>query len=106
MEMMIDGGTHLEDIRLFEEDRAYKEMTGRDRYPTSDAIGDAIGDWLRRHGERGAEQVGRITNEMTRAMTCETDLVLDIDTTLIVSEKGDAQRSYKGMRGYNPLQVA
>lgn len=99
MEMMIDGGMHLDDIRLFEEDRAYKEMTGRTQYPTS----DAIGDWLRRHGEAGAEVIGEISDELVRKMTFENDLVLDIDTTIIVSEKGDAERSYKGMRGYNPL---
>ncbi len=42
-EMLIDGATCLEDIRLFENDEAYKELAEIRHYPTS----DAIGDWLR-----------------------------------------------------------
>lgn len=32
-EMLIDGAVHLEDIIDFEEDEAYKQMTGRRHYP-------------------------------------------------------------------------
>ncbi len=39
-EMIIDGATCLEDIRLFENDEAYKEMAEVRHYPSSDAIGD------------------------------------------------------------------
>ena len=51
-EMLIDGATCLEDVRLFENDDAYKEMAEIKHYPTS----DAAGDWLRRHGGRDGEQ--------------------------------------------------
>ena len=51
-EMLIDGATCLEDIRLFENDEAYKEMAEVKHYPTS----DAIGDWLRRHGGGDGER--------------------------------------------------
>lgn len=100
MQMMIDGATCLEDIRTFEADNAYKAMTGQTSYPTS----DAFGDWLRRHGEReGEARTGRVNGELVRTMTHERDLTLDIDTSLIASDKGDAQMSYEGFRGYNPL---
>lgn len=99
-EMMIDGATCLEDVRTFRDDAAYKAMTDRDRYPTS----DALGDWLRRHGERdGAAHVGQVNGELVRTMTFERDLTLDIDTTLIASDKGDAEVCYEGFRAYNPL---
>ena len=51
-EMLIDGATCLEDIRLFEDDEAYKELAEVKHYPTS----DAIGDWLRRHGGADGER--------------------------------------------------
>lgn len=44
-----------------------------------------------------------VISDLVRTMTDQTNLKLDIDTTLIVSEKGDGQMSYKGFRGCNPL---
>jgi hypothetical protein len=100
IEMMIDGATCLEDVRAFRDDAAYQAMTNRDHYPTS----DALGDWLRRHGEYGgAGRIGQINGELVRTMTVERDLTLDIDTTLIASDKGDAEVCYEGFRAYNPL---
>jgi hypothetical protein len=100
LEMMIDGGSCLEDVRAFRDDAAYQAMTNRDHYPTS----DALGDWLRRHGEHGgAAHIGQVNGELVRTMTVERDLTLDIDTTLIASDKGDAEVCYEGFRAYNPL---
>ena len=42
-EMLIDDATCLEDVRLFEHDETYNEMSEQFHYSTS----DAIGDWLR-----------------------------------------------------------
>ena len=100
IEMMIDGATCLEDVRAFHDDTAYQAMTNREHYPTS----DALGDWLRRHGKNdGAARVGQVNGELVRTMTSERDLTLDIDTTLIASDKGDAAMCYEGFRAYNPL---
>jgi hypothetical protein len=102
-EMLIDGATCLEDIRLFENDEAYKEMAEVKHYPTS----DAIGDWLRRHG--GADGEKRLWNVLSpiiqSGMTggSSSGLTLDIDGTLIEADKGDAKFTYKGFRGYHPL---
>jgi len=99
IEMFIDGAIHLEDIKLFENDLAYKELTGVNSYPTS----DAIGDWLRRHGNNEGEQkILRVNSEQVKK-TLTNDEVLDIDSSLIEADKGDAMMSYKGYRGYNPL---
>lgn len=99
IEMLSDGGSHLEDIKFLEADKAYKLLTERESYPSC----DAIGDWLRRHGEEGAKKIGTITNKLIKNLTREKNLILDIDTTMIVSEKGDAKRGYTHERGYNPL---
>jgi len=99
-EMMIDGATCLEDVRLFENDDAYKEMAEVRHYPTS----DAIGDWLRRHG--GSDGEGRlwsVISSLMQTMTGGSSLTLDIDGTLIEADKGDAQMTYKDFRGYHPL---
>jgi hypothetical protein len=99
-EMIIDGATCLEDIRLFENDEAYKEMAEVRHYPSS----DAIGDWLRRHGGTdGEERLWTVISSLIQTLTGGSGHVLDIDSTLIEADKGDAQPTFKGFRGYHPL---
>jgi hypothetical protein len=100
VEMMIDGAVCLEDVRLFENDDAYSALTERDGYPSS----DAIGDWLRRHGgPDGERRLWMVISNLLNAMTGGSGLTLDIDGTIIEADKGDAEMSYKGIRGYHPL---
>ena len=97
---MIDGAVCLEDVRLFENDEAYSALTERDGYPSS----DAIGDWLRRHGgPDGERRLWTVMNNLLNTMTGGSGLTLDIDGTIIEADKGDAEMSYKGLRGYHPL---
>ncbi len=102
-EMLIDGAMHLEDIIDFEGDEAYKQMTGRSHYPTS----DALGDWLRRQGgTTGEKKLMNVSSELTNALTKGTGLTLDVDATVIEADKGDAAFTYKEIRGYQPLLAA
>ena len=99
-EMLIDGATGLEDVRLFENDEAYKELSEVRHYPTS----DALGDWLRRHGgSDGERRLWNVIASLMQTMTGGSGLILDIDGTIIEADKGDALMSYKGLRGYHPL---
>ena len=102
-EMLIDGATCLEDIRLLENDEAYKELAQVKHYPTS----DAIGDWFRRHGgEDGQRRMWTVLSPLVQngmSGTTSSGLTLDIDGTLIEADKGDAECTYKGFRGYHPL---
>lgn len=101
-EMFIDGATCLEDIRLFENDEAYKEMAEIQHYPTS----DAFGDWLRRNGgPDGERRVWTVLSSLIQSgiVGGGSGHTLDIDGTLIEAEKGDAEMTYKGFRGYHPL---
>lgn len=101
-EMLIDGATCLEDIRLFEHDEAYKEMAEVKHYPTS----DAIGDWLRRHGgSDGEKRLWTVLSSLLQSgmVGGGSGHTLDIDGTLIEADKGDAEMTYKGFRGYHPL---
>lgn len=100
VEMMIDGAVCLEDVRLFENDDAYSALTEREGYPSS----DAIGDWLRRHGgPDGERRLWTVMSNLLNTMTGGCGLTLDIDGTIIEADKGDAEMSYKGVRGYHPL---
>jgi len=77
-EMLIDGATCLEDVRLFENDEAYKAMAEVRHYPTS----DAIGDWLRRHGGGdGEERLWSVISSLMQTMAGGSGLTLDIDGT-------------------------
>lgn len=103
VEMIIDGAVCLEDVRLFENDHAYQELAQIHGYPTS----DAIGDWLRRHGNiDGERRVLSVISSLISAFSAGHGLTLDIDGTIIESDKGDGQMSYKGIRGYHPLLAA
>ena len=102
-EMLIDGAMHLEDVMDFEGDEAYKSMTGREHYPTS----DALGDWLRRHGEAdGEKKLMRVNSILINTLAKESGKTLDVDASVIEADKGDAKFTYKEIRGYQPLLAA
>ncbi|MGC8758245.1 MAG: IS1380 family transposase [Caldisericaceae bacterium] len=105
-EMLIDGAMHLEDVRDFENDEAYKLMTGREHYPTS----DALGDWLRRQGGENGEGEKKMMNVNAEVIKTLTKIgqrtTLDVDASVIEADKGDARYTYKQIRGYQPLLAA
>lgn len=99
VQMFHDGGSELEDVRELTEDRALQKMLDIESYPTS----DAIGDWLRRQGEsNGEENLWKVMSGLFTIVPGE-NFTLDIDATIIESNKGDALRTYKGTVGYQPM---
>ena len=97
--MFIDGALHLEDVRHLMSDGAFQELLSDMELPTS----DAIGDWLRKHGGKQSEvKMLQVIKQLLRAIPKQGE-ILDIDTTIIESEKGDSQKTYKGNYGYQPL---
>jgi hypothetical protein len=103
MLMLQGGGRALEDLRVIRNDIALCELMGIKEMPSS----DAVGDWLRRQGkEEGLSGLAVVRQlAIRRALNLETttDYTLDIDATQIVAEKEDAERTYKGERGYMPI---
>jgi hypothetical protein len=98
--MFHDGAIHLEDVRHLWEDKAFQEILQIKGLPTS----DALGDWLRREGSKsGEKKIWDITRQIMPSVSEEDDLILDIDTTIIESNKGDSLKTYKGSYGYHPL---
>ncbi len=103
--MLIDGAMHLEDVKDFARDEAYRLMTGREHYPTS----DALGDWLRREartGNEGEKKMMQVDAELINTSKEEGDKTLDVDASVIEADKGDAGYTYKEIRGYQPLLAA
>jgi len=99
MYMYMDGAVHLEDVNHFHSDEAFQEMLQEIKLPTS----DAIGDWLRRIGSKEAEKLLWLVMQRILSVVDKPGSILDIDATIIESEKGDAQKTYKGNYGYQPL---
>jgi hypothetical protein len=97
--MIIDGAMHLEDVNHLHSDEGYQELLKEMELPTS----DAIGDWLRRHGGKESEKrMWEVIKEVLGVVYKE-GYTLDIDSTIIESEKGDSKKTYKGSYGYHPL---
>jgi hypothetical protein len=99
IQMFHDGASQLEDVNELSEDKALQKMIDVDSYPTS----DAIGDWLRRQGKsKGEENLWKAMKQLFVNVSGK-DFTLDIDTTIIEANKGDAVRTYKGTVGYQPM---
>ena len=102
---MFDGGRYLEEVRDLKSDKAFRKVLNLDHFPGP----DAVGDWLRRHGEQAME-ADYFDHLMVKQLplylkaTAGTDgYVLDIDASLIASDKGDGTMGYDGTVGYNPM---
>lgn len=97
--MFIDGALHLEDVRHLQSDEAFKEILKEMKLPTS----NAIGDWLRRNGGKASEKkILSVINQLLKGLSKDGH-TLDIDATIIESDKGDSGKTYKGSYGYQPL---
>jgi len=77
--MLYGGGETIEDVREIREDAPLRKLTGLQKIPSV----SALGDWLRRMGERS----GVVAMEKTNTSICRDVLIRDQgndDYTLIV----------------------
>ncbi len=97
------GGVGIEDTKEIREDHTLKEVIGLKCVPSS----SAIGDWLKRMGERGGAQGMERINEAITSRALKQDkrdsYTLIIDPTLIEAEKREARMTYLGFKGYRPV---
>lgn len=112
-----DGGRYLEDIRRLRSDSGFRELIEMKSMPGP----DAVGNWLRRMGAMGQHTALRQCNDrLVRRYLRESSksasptgeegtsfhseaLTLDVDATIIESDKGDGQMAYDGTVGYHPM---
>jgi hypothetical protein len=101
--MMEGGGRHVEDLREIEEDRALRKLLGLSRMPSA----STVGDWLVRVGAAGGvEAMAEVDEEVAVAIggrRATAEYTLDVDATVIESEKEEARWTYKKVRGYQPI---
>lgn len=99
----VDGGRFLEEIGSVRNDKGFRKLVKMDRMPGP----DAVGNWLRRMGNGGLTSgVDLCIDFLVKRYLRRSDrnmFTLDVDATIIESEKGDAVKSYKGIRGYHPM---
>jgi hypothetical protein len=98
---LIAGGESLEDTRLLREDGGLQGWLW-ENLPAP----NSLGDFLRRHSHRTISRLGRVNARQVRrllAKRSDKTLTLDIDSSLVEADKKEAQKTYKGFDGYNPL---
>jgi len=97
------GGEVIEDVREIREDESLRQVIGLEEIPSS----SAIGDWLRRMGERGGtDGMERVNDGIVRKVLTRDDrrgYTLIIDPTIIETCKREAQMTYLGFKGYRPV---
>ncbi len=101
--MMYGGGDSIDDVREIRDDHALREVIGMRSVPSS----SAIGDWLKRMGDRGGiEGMEKINEAITRKALKQEErksYTLIIDPTVIEAGKREAHMTYLGFRGYRPV---
>ncbi len=96
---LIAGGEGLDDTRLLRCDPGLKQMA-LSKMPAA----NSFGEFLRRFGQRSVFKLGEaVTSEAVRHLKPGQCVTLDIDSTLIESDKEAAKPTYKHFAGYNPI---
>ena len=99
--MLHSGGRVLDDLRMIHKDKAIKETLKIKRMP----ISESVGKWITRHGLQGIYGVESINRKLLQRYlkTIDEPLVLDIDASVIFSQKSTAAITYKMQSGYTPM---
>ncbi|MFA7008602.1 MAG: IS1380 family transposase [Elusimicrobiales bacterium] len=93
------GGETLDDTRLLRGDAALCSLALPDL-----PCANTIGEFLRRFDNRSLYRFSEVvTVQGLCNMAPGQDLTLDIDSTIIESDKAAAKMTYKGVKGYNPI---
>ena len=99
--MLHSGGRVLDDLRMIHHDTALKETLKIKRTP----ISESVGKWMSRHGLQGIYGMEAINRTLLKRQvkTVSEPLVLDIDASVIFSQKHTAETTYKMQSGYTPM---
>jgi len=112
--MLHGGGKALDDLRELQAEVSLRELLQMKQLPDS----TTVGDWLRRMGMpsasspmvsqpgRGLDGLGRVNDHLNHQVLHSSkgvDYTLDVDATIIESEKDAAHWTYKKIKGYQPI---
>jgi hypothetical protein len=101
--MFHGGGKKLEDLREIKDEMNLRELLEMESLPAS----CTIGDWLRRMGEdtKRLSGLGKVNRHLVKQVILKDQrngYTLDVDASIIASEKEQAKVTYKGEKGYQP----
>jgi len=101
--MFHGGGKKLEDLRELKGEASLRELLEMEKLPAS----CTLGDWLRRMGKdgKGLSGLGKVNRHVVTEVILRdkrSSYTLDVDATVIESEKEEAKVTYKGGKGYQP----
>ncbi len=101
--MFYGGGRKLEELRKIRAEVGLRELLEMERLPAS----CTIGDWLRRVGQdsEGLRGLGKANRHLVGEVISRDkrgSYTLDVDASIIESEKVEAKVTYKGEKGYQP----
>lgn len=100
--MLHGGGRFLEDVRTIKEDQAMRDLLKMERVPTA----DGIGKWLKRTGLLGVYGLEKVNRKLLKRhlkSQKSKNLTLDIDASVIPSQKSIAETTYKKLPGFTPM---
>lgn len=100
--MQHEGSFHLDDVRFLSEDSALRMVLDLKNVPQA----STLGAWLRRMGKRkdsfsALVEVNKVL--LKSALHKCKGITLDIDATEIISNKTDAEWTYKSNKGFMPM---
>ena len=96
------GGEALDDIELLRSDAGIREIVEGSLFPAP----NTLGEFLRGFDQSSLWRLGEVSSKLVRRLISHkklSSLTLDMDATLIESEKEEAHTTYKGFTGYDPL---
>ena len=100
--MLSDGATRLSGVSRLQRESALLKLVGIDKLPGV----NTLSRWLHRHGQAGVRLINQL-NQRVLATTLKclkvTEVTLDIDATVIETDKSTATRTYKKCSGYTPM---
>ena len=100
--LLTAGGRRLEEIRELRAEQEVLKELGMKRLPEA----GTMGDWLRRMGSGvGIERMDQLNEEWIGVYleNQPQEITLDVDATVIEADKAEAEWSYQGVRGYQPM---
>jgi hypothetical protein len=96
---LMAGGDGLDDTRVLAGDGGLAQLA-----LAGMPAPNSIGGFLRRFRRRSLARLGEIvTAQAVESVKPGQTITVDIDSTVIESDKKEAKRTYKGVDGYNPL---
>jgi hypothetical protein len=111
--LLFNNGEHLSDISRGSSDSLLPMLSGVAKFPASNTLTEWLGRcerWVE-HAEgggrenvvlQGLELVNRKLLGVLARKLKKTSLILDVDATVVKTDKGTAKITYKGFPGYQP----